>query len=92
MCTTTLAAGVTGASCHEACNGSFGRTEYKYDSKGRLVKEAYREQPHSATSWSVAYEYPVTNVVRELYFGGDFIPRDPDMPDSVPTKNHRNNQ
>ena len=77
---------VSETSCHEACNGSFNRIEYKYDTEGRLIKQTYRARPDSAPSWSVAYEYPAANVVRELYFGGDFIPRDPDMPDSVPTR------
>ncbi|HTU34132.1 MAG TPA: hypothetical protein VMF66_10060 [Candidatus Acidoferrum sp.] len=54
------------------------RIYYKYDSQGKLIEEAAR-------SWRVDYEYPAAKVVRRLYFGGDFIPRNPEAPDSVPT-------
>ncbi|HET9402606.1 MAG TPA: hypothetical protein VFO34_16795 [Candidatus Acidoferrales bacterium] len=77
---------VSETTCPGACNGSSSRTEFKYDQVGRLINEAYRAHPDSAPSWRVAYEYPAANVVRERYFGGDFIPRDSAMPESVPTR------
>lgn len=73
-------------SCPKDCNRLSSRTDYKYDSGGRLINEAYRANPESAPSWRVEYEFPAARVVRELYFGGDFIPREPSVPDSVPTR------